>query len=146
MEKNKVFTFFLVLMGLPALIYLFLAGKELFHYYRLDKPIPIESLEIKPFAVDNERYAIQATYRFMGQTHTEVIDDPLYLNAYGAEKEGEKMKQTIRTVWVNSSNLQESSLQKSLPYKKCAYALILLGLFFYFLILSRQAVNGHFKT
>jgi hypothetical protein len=146
MARNKVTRVFLILIGVPSLVYAFFAGRELLHYFRLDAKVPLESLEVKPIAIDSERYGIQATYTFLGQKQVETLTDPLYLNAYAAEKGGERLKETLDGVWVNSDNLQESSLQKSIPYKKCAYTLILLGLFFYFLILGRQGVHGRFNT
>ncbi|MCB1114211.1 MAG: hypothetical protein KDK62_05585 [Chlamydiia bacterium] len=136
MFQNKVLAALIAMCGAAAVVYSALAAGPLWFYLNLDKEVPVELVEIKPKQLDSDRYGVEVTYKHDRFQTTQVLDDPFYLNAYGAQMRGKELQKEIKVAWVDSDHPEKSSLTKQFPYKELAYALMLWGICFYFIFLG----------
>lgn len=140
MHKNKLWLFLLVMVGLSALWYTGIAGYRYYMYSRLDTQTHPASMSWKIAAHSADNYTLVADYQFAadGTTFSGSMDflDDIFLNELAAEKGIESNKKLPWKVWYYSENPNHSSLQKDFPFKQYIYALILWGIWLYFLWLG----------
>ncbi len=71
--------------------------------------------------------------KYEGETR---FKEPIFLNTLSAESEMKRWQSYTWAAWYDRDRPDRSSLQKLFPYKSSVYALIVLGVFGYFLLLS----------
>ena len=134
--------FFLALLGLIALAVLWYSGSAAYRYYRyvtLTEKTPATDITwiVKEYA--NDDFGIHADYNFaVGEKKIDgayTFKDKYY-NAYAAEQQIKKYDSKRWYVWYQPSNPHHSALQKKFPTKECVSAMVLWGLFLYFLWLG----------
>lgn len=128
--------------------FLWFGGKaifELWGYSYLQKYTPATVLEWKTEergarSFITLRYSFELGGRvYEGET---CFKEPAFLNTLSAESEMKKWESYSWAAWYDPNKPERSSLQKLFPYKSCIYALIVLGVFGYFLFLNGTPFRG----
>jgi hypothetical protein len=134
------------LLGIAAGWFCCVAGIALYSYIQLDRYAPAQVTKWKLIEYSPSKVAISASYTFSvegnpweGQI---VFSKPYYLNRLSAQKALEEKSLESWGSWYSHHNPQKSSLEKTLPYKKCFNALIVLGLLGYFWILKTRNLRA----
>lgn len=140
MDKNKFWLFLLSLIGISALWHTAIAGYKYSAYYRLDSESAPTSMSWSVEEQSSSAYFLKAFYEFSVdkktyEGSTEFLNDT-YLNSQTAKLGSEKMALLPWKVWYDKNNPNKSSLQKDFPFKQCIYAIILWGIFLYFVFLK----------
>ncbi len=128
-------------LGLIAIVFMTRAGISLWHYSTIDRAVPVTVHQWK-IRKKSSGFAIQARYSFTvenkifkGKT---VFSKPYQLNRLSAENQIKKVSSQSWKAWHNPSHPEISSLERIFPWKTSLYSLMILGIFFYFVQLSRS--------
>lgn len=124
------------LTALIAAVFLAIAGTALWRYLRLEASAPVAKVQWAIIQKSSSQFALKATYYFdhqgkivEGET---LLSKPYYLNQLSAEKKIQEFSKQKWRVWYDRGTPEISSLEKRFPAKKILYALMTLGIFFYF--------------
>lgn len=149
MHKNRFWLAFLAVVLLCSAWY---TGKALYYYYnykQLSEQTTPTSLEWRVVAHSDEDFTLDTDYTF--KVHNEVFAgttswERSYLSEWAAHQEIQELSHQVWKVWYSSKNPHISSLQKNFPFKESISALLLWGLFLYFLWLGYYVGNIHPKS
>lgn len=124
------------LSGGIALCFSFVAIKETWNFFRLNKATTTLAIQWEVKELSSSRYALQARYEFKvdefpckGKT---LLKSPRFLNRFSAESQKKEYASKPWRVWYHKSSPSVSSLEKRFPQKKCLHALLTIGVFAYF--------------
>ncbi|CCB85441.1 MULTISPECIES: hypothetical protein [Parachlamydia] len=156
MRKNQGWLIFLLIIGLPTFFFSGTALYKLYNYSHLDAKTQAEKIEwsvIKeePWSILNlvgwgeERYILKVAFEFESEGvfyKKEAYDDSFrFRNEWAAQQEIAQEQNKKHFVWFQSSNPRHANLQKAFPVKECLSAIVLLGIFIYFVCLGFSAVR-----
>ena len=105
------------------------AGYGMWRYSRLSALVPVE---IQKWSVEqaSAKFLLAASYTYVveGQSYTgkTIFYEPAFLNSLSAEAQRAKWAEYQYQAWYNPTSPGDSSLQKLFPYKRGAYALLVL--------------------
>lgn len=140
MHKNLLWRGFLFIIFISTISYSCVAAYKYYNYTRLSKQIlPIEIMwESQELATDSFIPAATYTFSFSKQlfSGTDTWPNDSYRNQWAIDEGLKEYRAKEWKVWFDPHHPTYSSLQKNLPIKECISAIILWGLFFYFLWLS----------
>lgn len=118
---------------------------DIWGYIRLEEHTVAFINRMKVIEVSPSQFAVRASYAFKARGKTyrgkTVFSKPFYLNRESAEREIQNRLSQTWTVWYQPSRPKICSLEKNFPLKKCLYALMTLGVFFYFVYLDHYRVD-----
>jgi Protein of unknown function (DUF3592) len=141
MLSKRFWTIFLTVLGLVALWYGSVMLYRVFEWNRLRAQPVLTKVLWTVQEQSSERFVLKADYSFEvdGKVYsgTHLFKDSPYRNAWGAEHALIAYQNQSWHAWFDPSNPTHSSLEKRFPLKDCVYAITLLGIFLYFLFLSR---------
>ena len=131
--------FWKIILAVAALIALWFVGKStygFYHYYRLSAEAPATLEKWDLVQLSSSKFSYEVSYYFKGRgkryEKKELLRSNIYPNKYAAEGDLAKLKEQKWTAYYAPNNPQVSSLQNSFPLKSSLYALLSLGVFFYF--------------
>lgn len=139
MKRSPMLTALLLTLAAAAIWFSGTAMFYQFKYHQLDANASATITKWSVHPISEEQYQIIAVYHFPYKT--DVIDGetaftPYVRNPYTAEQYIKENSHLKWTVWYNSANPHQSSLQKRFPVKECLYAATLWGIFIYFVWLG----------
>lgn len=109
---------------------------DLYAYFRLDREGFCEILSWKSIELSSSDFVLEGSYLFEANgKKTESKGNILthhYPNRFAAQRAAEKKERGRTKVWFQANHPERSALENSFPYKKCLYALTLLGVVFFF--------------
>lgn len=148
MHKNKLWLFLLAVVGVSALWYSFIAGYRYYNFSRLDTQIAPTNITWNVIEHSSSSYTLIAKYQFIVGNKTFYgstdLTNDTFLNLPTAESSINKTALLPWKVWYDKDDPHHSSLQKDFPFKEYVYAMILWGIFLYFIWLGFYI--GGFKT
>ena len=119
-----------------------LAAYQTFCYLRLSSSAPATVTRWQIKELGTSRFAVEAFFEFESNGRhcngSALFGPPFYLNPFSAEGAIKAKKKETFTVWFQASNPSVCSLQKEFPLKSFMHALMTLGVFVYFLFISRK--------
>lgn len=133
------------LLILTAAVFLWFGGKStfgIFQYFLLDRKTEaiVERWDLEEKQED--AFAIIASYRFfLGEKEFGGVTEffpPHFPNRISAEKAIQKLSLEKWEVFYSSKNPEKNSLQRKFPFVLCFDAVLLAGLFIYFLLLQKK--------
>ncbi len=136
MHQNPYWLAFLSCISLGVFIYTSYAGIQLYHYSRLNQPIPLVHIQWSILPFTEEEFAPQANYQFLLQGISyqgKTIWPEHYLNQWAAQKAIEKLAAQSWNAWIDPQNPHNSTLQKKFPLKQCLSTIVLWLLMIYFI-------------
>lgn len=140
MHSNWLYRGFLLGVLIAALWYSGLAGYRYYNYSRLTSSVRPASInwQIKEKAEDEFIFEASYTFNIKGRTYIGSTSWPkqFYRNRQAAEQDRSGFAKQYQFIWFNPNNPEHSSLQIKLPIKECVSAVILWGLFLYFVWLG----------
>lgn len=138
--------FYRVLFLISVLVALWFALKSVvgaWGYLRLQGQAPavIEGWEIEEISPSQFGYRVKYCFEAQGKRvkGEEVLKSPLYPNRYAAEGSLKSWKERRWTVYYVLLNPLTNTLQRPFPWKSLLYALISIGVLFYFIFLYQRA-------
>lgn len=140
MHKNKIW---IGMLAVVAAIALWFGGKAawgVYNYYRVDQATvgQVESLTI--VQVGSDRFVLRAVYGFQAEGEffegESALPKLFFLNELAAKQRMERLDRENWTIWYSSKNPQVSQIGRVFPYKQCVYAVILVGVLAYFIVLG----------
>lgn len=146
MYQNKLW---IGMLALVVAITLWFGGKAswgVYNYLRVDQTAvgQVESLAIKQ--VGSDRFVLRAVYGFQAEGEfyegESALPKLFFLNELAAKQRMERLDRENWTIWYRSKNPQVSQIGRVFPYKQCVYAVILVGVFGYFILLGRMAARA----
>lgn len=143
--KFKVSSLLVWASGAVMVYFASLALHDLWGYLRLEESAPAYVYKWKTVEVAPSQFGIKAAYTFRarGKTYSgkTFFSKPYHLNENSVKKQVDRFSREPWVVWYQPSHPKISSLEKVFPTKKIIYALMTLGVFFYFLYVDRQRVE-----
>ncbi len=76
-------------------------------------------------------------YTYQGKT---TFSKPYHLNRLSAEKQIKIYTTRQWPVWYQESHPEQSTIERTFPFKKCLYSLMVLGVFLYFVYLRHSYI------
>lgn len=127
---------FLVLVVACILLYTGHTLYLVFNHLRLDKTVPIESIEWSVVSLSDEDFVPRATFRYTVDRRSyekEELWNKHYLNAWAADEAIARLKQETFSVRIDRTDPNRARMQDAFPYKESFSAVFLwmLGLYFY---------------
>ena len=138
--KRIIWSFLILLSSFLFVFFAFKTFIDIRAYNKLDRKskATVASWEINEHG---DKYIVSAVYNynvddktFEGKTF---FNKANFLNYYSAFEALAKFAKNDWTVWYNSRNFEESSLEKRLAIKNLLYTSISLSVLVYFLVLRR---------
>lgn len=140
MHQNIYWKAFLLFFLLVVIWFVGVACYQLFNYMTLNEHTTATSTQWHVKELSEEDFRIDVNYTFVasGVKHTGEMrmEGSPFLNQWAAEATIEENMNLPWEVWYSSRNPQHSTLQKYFPFKECLSAVLLLGVFIYFLCLG----------
>ncbi len=134
MHKNIYWLFFLAVLGLCVLYYTMAAYSKIYNYTRLKASAPAKTVQGKLQVLSADEDAVWLTYDFTagkvvakGKQEIGVLP-----NTPAAERAMEDYLKKDWIVWYDPADLTFSSLKKEFPLKELISALLLWGIYLYF--------------
>lgn len=140
MHKNIIWQAFLGIIALSTLWYSCVALYRYYDYNRLDGESNTSSISWTVEEHSTDAFTLTAEYEFainhsLYQGSTQFLNEN-YLNKWAAEQAIKSKSRQHWTVWYDTDNPQQSSLQHNFPFKDCFSAIVLWGILLYFLWLG----------
>jgi hypothetical protein len=121
------------------------AMHDLWAYLRLEEHATAYVYHWRIVEISPSEYGIKASYSFKARGNTykgkTFFSKPYHLNIESVQRQIKDYTPRSWTVWYQPSHPKISSLERNFPVKRCAYALMTLVIFFYFLYLERYKVE-----
>ncbi|MEM1282783.1 MAG: hypothetical protein AAGG81_04440 [Chlamydiota bacterium] len=140
MHKNKIWLIFLGAITLVVIWFCWGTVDQFTHYYSLKAKVSVHDIHWQILKIGDEDYQIQAEYTFEYEggaySSLQLFEKTVFPNLWAAEYRLEKMKAKKWVVWFNPDNPKVSSLTKGFPLKQALSAIVLLGLWLYFVWLG----------
>ncbi len=125
-----------VLGGILFLILGTIAASAVFRHLTLETQTEAVIDQWKVVKKSSSAYPIRGKYHFefQGKTYygSSIILPPYHLNRPSAKRAAVQLEKEKWNVWLDPRNPSISALQKESPLKKIVYALVALGITFYF--------------
>jgi hypothetical protein len=142
--KFKVSSLLVWASGVVTAYFMGLALHDLWGCLRLEERTSADVYKWKTVEVASSQFGIKAayTYKVHGKTYRgkTFFAKPYHLNENSVQKQVEQFSRQSWVVWYQPSHPKISSLEKIFPTKRVIYALMTLGVFFYFLYVDHQRV------
>ena len=131
------------MVAVVAAMTLWFGGKALwgvYNYLRVDQTAvgQVESWAID--RVGSDRFVLRAAYGFQvgGELYEgeSVLPKLVFLNDLAAQQRMDRLEKEGWTIWYSSKKPSISRIGRVFPYKQCVYAVILLGVLVYFIVLG----------
>lgn len=118
----------------------------MYRYNLLDKQSPATSIQWSVQKKSDDAYFLHAKYQFNGPQNApsegeSALSYPVFWNAWSAEQAIKEYHFKPWVVFYNSRDPRLSALQKNFPIKECVSAIVLWGVFLYFLWLDRYVAK-----
>jgi hypothetical protein len=140
MHRNPVWLGFLGIIGIIALWFLLSASMDISAYRALSARAPTTVAQWSVEKLGRDRYCPSAVYNFMdnGQLYDgrTIMKYDLYRNEWAAQQRISRAKSEVWNVWFSPSNPEHSSLTREFPVQSIVSAVLMTGIFFYFLWLG----------
>lgn len=137
MHQNLIWKGLVVVLGIVALWFTCVVVYDLIYYLRLNRTTVPSVLTWSVKELNDEQFALQANYiiKIEGSIYpgTSQLQEIPFRNAWAAEKAIPDLEKREWIVWYSSSDPQHSTLQKYFPTKEFFSAILLWGLFAYFI-------------
>lgn len=145
MHRNPVWLIFLALFSLVVFWYAGDAVYKIYRYEQMTSKTYPSSIDLEVTDPGSSRYYYISTYTIDidGKTYeaSEQLREPIFRNKAAAEAFKDEYLNDSWTVWYAPKNPNQSTLQKSYPFKELMYALCLFGLLCYFLWLGFKVAD-----
>jgi len=140
MHANKIWLTFLAAITLAVMWFSWDALTQMRRYYSLQQKTTLLNAEWGLVKMNEESYRIgvEFSFAFEAKTYrgTEHFQKPLYPNPWAAEYGIKEREGQTNEVWFCPSHPKICSLEKKFPLKELLSALVLLGLWLYFVQLG----------
>lgn len=140
MHANKIWLAFLAAITLAVVVFSWDALQQMRRYYFLQQKTSLTSTEWGLVKINEESYRVGVEFSFVHQGKTyrglEHFQKPLYPNPWAAAHGMKERETETQEVWFYPNNPKISSLEKKFPLKELLSAVVLLGLWLYFVQLG----------
>lgn len=135
MQSKIVLGSLIFLSGVAALVFSFIAGKEIFRYCNLHQKTHVTTITWTMEREGGDRFVLKANYTYeVGGKSYQGSDVPfVYRNPYVAL---DALRDCKEKLWTVCYGTHGSALVRVFPYKYTVYASLLWGLMLYFSFLS----------
>ena len=147
MYRNPFWLIFLTLMGLAATGYTIHSLMKVYDFYRLDREVPVRSIQWSVETVDDEDYSVKADYSYIVGNlsyRSSAIWDEHFLNESTAEEKISTLTETVDKIWIDSAGPSKSAIQRKFPFRQCISTIFLWSIWLYFFWLGYY-VNRHIQ-
>lgn len=124
---------------LPGLVFLWLVWgtfQDLWLYWKLNTPIQAVVERVEVVQHSTSQFELKAYF----QNRTCLLGKPYYLNRPSAERAAQALEGKTSTFWVDLERLDRSALERTLPFKKIFYCMLVLGILGYFYFLKFRLI------
>lgn len=137
MHSNRLWIFFLIIIGAVTFYFTLRGGSDLYHYYSLKEKTDLYQIHFEVESQKNGKYRAVASYQFLvsDQSYKKSKEQlpKLFRNSWSAHQWTKEINNKQLKVWYQKNNPNHSSLSKIFPLKSLLSASVMLLLMVYFI-------------